>query len=189
MMGKFPGPYRTKEYRMTSIGKTIAAAAVAGSLITASGAVAATLDFVYQENLGFFTIDASWTQPSSPAPLSATPLQFTDVAVSNGVYAFGATGSPPTTGTFSDVDFYNAAFSGPLGPGGFEAGPVGDFGPQLYSGTEAAPIFTPGTYSLANGILSVTSVPEPATWALLLIGLGGIGVAGRSRRRALATQT
>lgn len=189
MTGAFPVPYRTKEYRMKSIGKAIAAAAVAGSLITASGAVATTLDFVYQENLGFFTIDASWSQPSSPAPLSATPLQFTDVPVSNGVYAFGATGSPPTTGTFSDVDFYNAAFSGPLGPGGFEAGPVGDFGPQLYSGTETAPMFAPGTYSLANGTLTVTSVPEPAAWALMLIGFGGIGVFARSRRRAFTPQT
>ena len=41
-------------------------------------------------------------------------------------------------------------------------------------------MFALRTYSLANGILSVTSVPDPATWALMLIGLGGIGVAERS---------
>lgn len=43
-------------------------------------------------------------------------------------------------------------------------------------------------YVEANGApavlnLSITSVPEPATWALMLIGVGGLGVALRSRRR------
>jgi hypothetical protein len=38
---------------------------------------------------------------------------------------------------------------------------------------------TPGTFS-------VTLVPEPATWAVMLVGFGGLGVAMRSRRK-LAT--
>jgi hypothetical protein len=33
----------------------------------------------------------------------------------------------------------------------------------------------------------VSSVPEPATWAMMLIGLGGLGSVMRARRRALAT--
>ena len=40
--------------------------------------------------------------------------------------------------------------------------------------------------------LSVTSstggVPEPATWALMLLGFGGLGTALRSRRRATLAQ-
>jgi len=48
----------------------------------------------------------------------------------------------------------------------------------------------PGNYDPAGLTvsLSVTSVPEPATWAMMLIGFGGMGVAIRSRRaRAAAT--
>ena len=35
------------------------------------------------------------------------------------------------------------------------------------------------------GRLSITDVPEPATWALMLIGFGGMGLALRSRRGLL----
>lgn len=171
-----------------SSGRNITAAVLAVGLTTATGACATTLDFVFHEDLGFFLIDASWMQPSSPAPISAVSGQFTDVAVSGGVYAFGAPGFP-TTGTFSDVNFYNALYSGLLGPGGFEAGPVGDFGSQIFSGNETAPVFSPGTYTLAFGTLLVTTVPEPGTWALMLIGLGGIGGVARFGRRALARES
>ena len=34
--------------------------------------------------------------------------------------------------------------------------------------------------------LSITAVPEPATWAMMLVGLGGLGVAMRARRRLAA---
>lgn len=38
-----------------------------------------------------------------------------------------------------------------------------------------------------NGLqLSIASVPEPASWAMLLIGFGGLGAALRSRRHATA---
>ena len=37
-------------------------------------------------------------------------------------------------------------------------------------------------FALLDGV-SVTSVPEPATWAVMLVGFGGIGSAIRSRRR------
>jgi hypothetical protein len=40
----------------------------------------------------------------------------------------------------------------------------------------------------APGVLEVNSVPEPSTWALMLIGFGSLGIATRrSRRRAAAT--
>jgi uncharacterized membrane protein YccC len=38
-------------------------------------------------------------------------------------------------------------------------------------------------YVAVIGGLPATSVPEPATWAMMLVGLGGIGVTMRSRRK------
>jgi hypothetical protein len=35
-------------------------------------------------------------------------------------------------------------------------------------------------------VASVTAVPEPAVWAMLVLGLGAIGAALRVRRRELA---
>jgi hypothetical protein len=37
-----------------------------------------------------------------------------------------------------------------------------------------------------SGALSVTAAPEPATWALMVLGFGSAGLAMRSRRRRLA---
>jgi hypothetical protein len=39
-----------------------------------------------------------------------------------------------------------------------------------------------------GGQVNVGSVPEPATWAMLLIGLGATGATLRSRRRVIAAQ-
>jgi len=35
-----------------------------------------------------------------------------------------------------------------------------------------------------NDITTGAAIPEPATWAMMLIGLGGLGTAARARRRA-----
>jgi hypothetical protein len=47
------------------------------------------------------------------------------------------------------------------------------------------PIGQNPTYS---GTLNITAVPEPATWALMLLGFGGIGFAMRRRRRPVLAQ-
>jgi hypothetical protein len=50
------------------------------------------------------------------------------------------------------------------------------------------PGYGPFSSLLSNGntITGGGNVPEPATWALMVIGFGGLGVAMRSRRK-LAT--
>jgi len=37
-----------------------------------------------------------------------------------------------------------------------------------------------------NATITAGAVPEPATWALLIAGFGGIGAAQRRRRSAVA---
>jgi hypothetical protein len=46
--------------------------------------------------------------------------------------------------------------------------------------------YTPGSsiYGPVTGYVSVSSVPEPAAWALMLLGVGLAGAAARSRRRS-----
>jgi hypothetical protein len=58
-------------------------------------------------------------------------------------------------------------------------------GAQRERVTRAAVIFNPETASIAtSGVPPVTAVPEPSTWAMLLIGFAGLGFAGQPRRKA-----
>lgn len=63
--------------------------------------------------------------------------------------------------------------------------------PTLFTGSVNAPTFSAGTYTLVNpflgnGTLSISqvagAVPEPGTWALMILGFGFIGGAARYRR-------
>lgn len=38
-------------------------------------------------------------------------------------------------------------------------------------------------WKITNGAIGLTAIPEPATWAVLLVGLGAVGASMRSRRR------
>jgi hypothetical protein len=95
------------------------------------------------------------------------------------------------------LTFYSAGFGG-----GFKMEPndnvgnqlIATNGPQLYTGPESSPTVLTGTFALTsqfspsrNYTLTITdlaaAVPEPASWALMLIGFGATGAALRSRRK------
>lgn len=173
---------------LLNLTKALKAAAAAALLFSATAANAALLQF----NLtGSYT--ASWQLNSNPTPddyLTGTGVAFIDVEGSFPGAILGV----------ADLIFYSA-----LQGGGLE---IYDYyndvnllltdGPQLYSGTEGAPVFNAGTFSLTDFsgsgtyTLTVTNldagpgptnpgeVPEPATAAMLL---GGLGLMYASRKR------
>lgn len=71
-------------------------------------------------------------------------------------------------------------------------------GADLFSGTPSAPTFNLGTFNLPGGFLAgpatltisrasvVAAVPEPATWAMMLLGFGAIGFSVRRRRSTVS---
>ena len=94
--------------------------------------------------------------------------------------------------------FYNAtgAFGGGLlaSPNGMTADIflVGG-GQQIYSGSEASPMFAPGTFTFSDGsVLTITGgptvgTPEPSVTILLSIGLFALGLAVLRSKRGFAT--
>lgn len=69
-------------------------------------------------------------------------------------------------------------------------------GAQLFTGTKAKPVFSPGVFGLdgfrglPGGVLTITPyagpVPEPATWAMMVAGFGAVGYALRRREKVTA---
>jgi hypothetical protein len=65
-------------------------------------------------------------------------------------------------------------------------------GPDLFTGAPSSPTFTIGTFALSSivsgpsmiRISSVSAVPEPSTWAMMLIGFAGVGYMARRAGRS-----
>lgn len=157
--------------------------AVASALAMGASAQAAT--FVFTSSL--YTYDFSL--PDSPVTTVAVP----DLGFIAPVASGNFNGAPTS---FPAMTFLNAAYPG-AGAGisydssftNFFFGTV-----QMYSGSEATPTFINGVYSLelygnpnVTGTLTITgvggAVPEAATWAMMI---GGLGLVGASMRRRVS---
>jgi hypothetical protein len=130
-------------------------------------------------------ISASWEQSSTPTPISYTSDSITIVPISD----FTSTGSQ-TVGPYTEIDWYSTSF------GGLFVTPDSVYavnGPQAYTGPESAPVFSTGSYTgfdnstVALATVTLSAVPEPSTWAMMLLGFAGLGFAGyRASRKTTA---
>jgi len=129
---------------------------------------------------------ANWQLDSSAIP--------DDYDIGSGIVYWDVTGFPDAAAGVADVYFWVGDFGGGLQINDFYGGDyalVSTEGPQLFTGSEAAPTFKLGTFALTqylgsgNYTLTVTNlsaVPEPATIAMLLGGLGVVGFTARRRQ-------
>ncbi|QXQ08184.1 PEPxxWA-CTERM sorting domain-containing protein [Sphingosinicellaceae bacterium] len=106
-----------------------------------------------------------------------------------------------TTQTASLINFSATSFIADLNIVWTTLGFTQFSGPALYTGTNDNPMFTPGTYqltSIVSGSSTLTiaavsdggagsTVPEPASWALMIVGFGLTGVTLRRRIGTTAT--
>jgi PEP-CTERM motif len=98
--------------------------------------------------------------------------------------------------SFAGVDFTSAILTGPGGPvvlsldsddGTIERWLSPEVG--LLAGQYTLTIAgTAGPNGVLGGHVDIRAVPEPATWAMMLLGFGAAGFALRRRRRPVLTQ-
>jgi hypothetical protein len=146
------------------------------------GALAATLLSSTSANAALLNVAVSTSNPFSfqidemPTVTGYTDSEFAlrNIALSNGVIGEIVFKSASSRG---GIEILNQRNDRPFFIGR---------GAQLYSGSEAIPTILKGTFLLSSGfvtISSVAAVPEPATWAMMLVGFGMMGGALRYRRR------
>lgn len=109
------------------------------------------------------------------------------------VYAGVASLQAGSAGPTFDIDFFSGAKDGGLRLTDADSGDLAAFsGPVLYSSAGNNIRFNTGDFDLtptAGGsssrltITTAAAVPEPATWAMMILGFGVAGAALRSRRR------
>jgi hypothetical protein len=102
-----------------------------------------------------------------------TNYQFSNTANDTSIVTFPSSGTPLTGGTQYWISFYNPSN---LGVPGYFGGL--DEMVQLRTST-----FVPLGQSAGFELLSFGTVPEPATWAMRLIGFAGLGFAAYRKAR------
>ncbi len=169
------------------------------SFVPTAGAAAETVSFMLPTVPDVYVADDYSTYRQSPGA-----TQFEN---NSDLYVFYADLFNPSTYLASslpalDFDF---AYSYYLSPGNPVSGIYAFTGVQLYTGSEASPSFTPGTYTLAyapsfsqgyvdatdNQTISLTiaATPEPSSLLLIATGLACTGVAARRRLALVACRS
>jgi hypothetical protein len=154
---------------------TAAATAFILSLATA-GAKASVVQFAVVENGNTITFDVPQSPVSPTIPPNDNFFEIGNVSISfNGspvkntdtIEFFAASGNVENIADLSNFFFIT------LGNIQTTTGPY-------FTGTLSDPTFVPGFYGLSNGnSVTITevaaAVPEPSTWAMLILGFCGLG--------------
>jgi len=166
--------------------KKLALALATAMAVVASPVYAATLLFNFSGPSGtaLFELASNPTPNSSQIFIGSDQFSFSNVAGT-----FGGVAGTASTISFGNGIFSSLSITAPnLGFTQFNA-------PTLFTGLPSDPTFLTGSFTLVNpffgnGTLSISpvaGVPEPATWAMMLVGFGGIGFAMRRRSKVRAT--
>jgi hypothetical protein len=129
--------------------------------------------------------DASAALAGNGFNLAATSQSITRLVT----LASGATAAVgPFSGSGSNSATLLSALSGFVGDGdvSFDFSRAAGFS-LTPSGQGTLTMAPPGIFGMASLTYDYHSVPEPATWALMIMGFGGVGVMLRRRRAASAT--
>jgi hypothetical protein len=136
---------------------------------------------------------------NSPSAITGITGSITDSFVGPGVFTI--TGLSPYASADNNlfpagqpyIDFGGVSFTTDIGGEfNFATGGGGAFGQELLSsilnpvGYANGGVDNPGAVNISLGVTAAGAVPEPATWAAMLLGFGGIGAAMRSARRKQA---
>jgi hypothetical protein len=172
-----------------TIGLSLGSAANAATLISFNitpGAPAGT----YQSGFGPANLVSCDAGPVGCAGAFTATGSF---AANPGWHLVGATlTTGPQTGLQNDIDFGTVTLNGVAFNLFSPDGGITEFGslapiPMQLLNTFDVTGYTGGAGSFA-GTLTFQAVPEPATWAMMLLGFGAIGFAMRRRRDTVASR-
>jgi hypothetical protein len=105
----------------------------------------------------------------------AAPGQTDDPTIANLVFTWNGPDFHTTGGPLDSVDF-----NGLSALSTFNGSTLDGFAALAVKNNEAAGTLTAN----AGSVMVPSAIPEPASWALIIFGFGGIGALVRSRRRS-----
>lgn len=135
------------------------ASALFGAVVSGTAGTSTAIDDTFTFNI--VGGPALTNAQVSTIMLGVDDIDFTSITLDS-IYAFTQVSFDPSTETWALLS------PAVLGDGGHTIEVIG----SLHGET--------GSYA---GTLNVQAVPEPATWAMMLLGFGAIGLSLRSRRR------
>jgi len=148
------------------------------------------------------SVDACSMECDGPATVGTeTTIGFTEAGLDNPTFTEWLTFTNDMAGVYaltldtssSGIDFTSAILTGPGGP--YELMEEFDNGISEFWNLSSL-FLEAGTYTLTitgdnrstgslGGTVTINAVPEPGTWAMMLLGFGAAGFAMRRRRNAL----